>query len=148
MYPVGSEPVEQLEDGGVALEERAVARHVAPAVMIRAGAFEPAAVDGAVVVDRAAVVVAQEDASAVAVGEDLLDDGDPIARDAGVDREGRELPLLVPFKEDRVIVPVLLAAGGDARGARAGANDGDTEPADTTTSENPRSWRLRRGGST
>ncbi|HEY2586123.1 MAG TPA: hypothetical protein VGI81_10210 [Tepidisphaeraceae bacterium] len=54
-----------------------MSRHVAPAKVIRAGAFEPAAVGGAVLVDRAAVVVAQEDAPAVTVGEDLLDDVTP-----------------------------------------------------------------------
>ena len=102
-----------------------MAVHVAAAMVISANAIEPAAVAGAVVIDRASVIGSEEDAAAVVIGKDLLDHRRAIAGDGGVDRIGRELPLFPALQEHRVGVPILLAAGGDTAAARAGSNDRD-----------------------
>ena len=91
-------------------------------------ALELPAGAGAVVVDRAAVVVAEELTAAGDVGEDALIGETTVAGpDRRVDRERGELSDLVILQQRSVRVPLLLAAGGGAEIAGAVAEDGDAD---------------------
>src|SRR5687767_13464574 len=92
-------------------------------------ALELAAGAGAVVVDRAAVVVAEELATAVDVGEDALvsERAVAVADDGDSDGERRELADLVVLQTRGVGVTVLFAAGGGAEVAGAVTDDGNSD---------------------
>ena len=79
-------------------------------------AFELPARSRAILVDRAAIVAAQERAAAVAVAQHLLEHDLPIpASNRHITRPRREAPALaVALQQHRVVVPVLLAARRDA----------------------------------
>jgi hypothetical protein len=118
------ESVEEIEDFGVAREEGAV---VADTVLVKVGeAFERTAGLGAVVVDGAEVVWAEELALAVNVGEDVFGAECAVGgSEGGGDSEGLEAGKFVVLQEGGVGVAVLLAAGGVAEVAGGGAEDGE-----------------------
>lgn len=124
---VSAEASEHLEDGRVSGEEIAVAGKVGAGQVIAGGALEAAAVGGAVVVDGAEVVRAEELTAAVAVGEDGFEGGALAGLDGDLDGEGGEFAAFVGFEEDGIVVAVLFAAGGEAEVTGAVAEDSEAE---------------------
>ena len=82
---------------------------VGAGVVIAGDAFEMAAALGTIFVDGAAVVEAEEDAAAFAIGKDVLDDGMGGMLDGYRDGEGGELAALFASEKGGVLVAVLLA---------------------------------------
>ena len=91
-------------------------------------AFEPPAIERAIVVDRATIVVTEEPAPAVHVGEDALFNGSRLGLQGNARRKRCEATaLVVPDKQDGVFMSVLLAAECRAGMARAGTDDRDAK---------------------
>ena len=96
MAKVGLEPVEKLAHARVEVEEAAV-RAERSAVLH--DALEVSAASGAVVIDRAEVVVTEEQASAGLVGDHSFDHPSGAVHDRKVDGEGTEAGVLLRFEQ-------------------------------------------------
>jgi hypothetical protein len=91
-------------------------------------AFERAARRRAVFVDAAAVVIVEELAAAVDIGEDRFDDMLTVALEAHAHSERSEPAGFVGGEQDGEIVTVLLAAVGVALAAGTLTGDGESDP--------------------
>jgi hypothetical protein len=109
------------------VEESAVGGQVAAAEVVPFDAFEPAAVPGSIVINRAAVIGTEKGASAVLIRQNLFDHAAGAVVDGDIRRKGAKLPPFVLFQQDRIIVAILLAAGGNALIARTGTQDSQTD---------------------
>lgn len=112
---------------GIHFEEFAVLRAVGAVDAESGDTLEALAVEGAIFVDGAAIVLAEEDASGISVREDEHDDGGEVVVDGDGLGEGREFAAFEILEEDGVVMAVLFAAGGGAGEAGALAEDGEAD---------------------
>ncbi|HTL28990.1 MAG TPA: hypothetical protein VL282_07215 [Tepidisphaeraceae bacterium] len=91
--------------------------------------LEGAAGAGAIVVDRAAIIVPQKLASSVAIRQHALGNELAASLNVNVNRERRKAAHFIARKKDCKVVPILLAARGEAVIAGAFPEDGKTKMA-------------------
>jgi hypothetical protein len=112
---IATQSIEHLAHMRVAREESAMRIHIRAAVVVAADAFELAAAQRAIFVDQAAVVSAEKNASAIAVGKRQFgDDVRAVVNRHGDGESRKSTALVIALKQNRIVMAILFAASGDA----------------------------------